>query len=154
MIYNELLLELDEEGVEVIEHRFCSHGLKGLYLDNVIVMNCIAIATEKEKTCILAEEFGHYHTTYGNILDQKNVSNIKQEKRARNWAYEKLISLDKLISAYEAGVRNSYDLSDFLGVTEDFLQNALKHYHEKFGLSVKQEDYLIYFNPFGIFHGP
>jgi len=86
-------------------------------------------------------------------LNQKNMSNIKQEKRARNWAYEKLISLEKLIEAYEAGVRNCYDLADFLGVTEEFLQNALKRYTEKYCLYVQQEDYLIYFSPLGIFRG-
>src|SRR5680860_935696 len=100
-------------------------------------------ATDKEKACILAEEYGHYRTTSGNILNQKNVSNIKQEKRARNWGYEKLVSLEKLIEAYKAGVQNCYDLADFLDVTEDFLQNALKHYQEKYGLYVKQEDYII-----------
>ena len=150
MIYNALVSELAEEGVEVIEYRFCSRALKGLYVDNVIAINCQGITSEKEKACILAEEYGHYRTTYGNILNQKDVSNIKQEKRARNWAYEKLISLEKLIEAYEAGVRNCYNLVDFLGVTEDFLQNALKHYTEKFGLYVKQEDYIIYFSPLGI----
>lgn len=150
MTYDGLVLELAKEGVELIEHSFCSRALKGLYVDNVIAINYEGIATDKEKTCILAEEYGHYRTTSGNILNQKNVSNIKQEKRARNWAYEKLISLEKLIEAYEAGVQNSYELTDFLGVTEDFLQNALKHYKEKFGLYVKQEDYLIYFSPLGI----
>ena len=134
MTYDSLVLELAREGVEVIEHSFSSRALKGLYVDNVIAINYKSIATDKEKACILAEEYGHYRTTSGNILNQKNVSNIQQEKRARNWAYEKLVSLKKLIEAYEAGVKNSYDLADFLGVTEDFLQNALKHYHEKFGL--------------------
>jgi len=150
MTYESLVSELAKEGVEVIEHSFCSRALKGLYVDNVIVINSKGIATGPEKTCILAEEYGHYHTTYGNILNQKNVSNVKQEKRARNCAYEKLVSLEKLIEAYEAGVRNGYDLVDFLGVTEDFLQDALNHYTEKFGLSVIQEDYLIYFSPLGI----
>ena len=150
MTYDSLVLELAKEGVEVIEHSFSSRALKGLFADNVIAINYKSIATDKEKACILAEEYGHYRTTSGNILNQKNVSNIQQEKRARNWAYKKLVSLEKLIEAYEAGVQNSYDLADFLGVTEDFLQNALKHYHEKFGLYVKQEDYLIYFSPLGI----
>jgi len=55
MIYNALVLELAEEGVEVIEHRFCSRALKGLYVDNVIVINCVGITNEKEKNCILSE---------------------------------------------------------------------------------------------------
>lgn len=150
MNYDSLVLELVKEGVEVIEHRFCNSGLKGLYFDNVIAINCKGILNEKEKACILAEEYGHYCTSYGNILDQRNLSNIKQEKRARNWAYEKLVSLKRLIDGYEAGVRNCYELADFLGVTEDFLRKALNHYHEKCGLYAAWEDYLIYFSPLGV----
>jgi len=150
MTYDSLVLELANEGVEVIEHSFCSSALKGLYVDNVIAINYKSIATDKEKACILAEEYGHYCTSYGNILNQRKMTNVKQEKRARNWAYEKLVPLEKLIEAHEAGVRNCYDLVDFLEVTEDFLKDALKHYTEKFGLYVIQEDYLIYFSPLGI----
>ena len=150
MNYDNLVLELVKEGVEVIEHRFSNSGLKGLYFDNVIAINCKVILNEKEKACILAEEYGHYRTSYGNILDQRNVSNVKQEKRARNWAYEKLVSLEKLIDGYEAGIRNCYELADFLGVTENFLRETLSHYHEKYGLYAKWDGYLIYFSPLGI----
>lgn len=152
MTYDDLVSELEEEGVEVLEHNFRSRALKGLYVDNVIVINCKAMTTEAEKTCILAEEYGHYRTTYGNILNQKDVSNIKQEKRARNWGYEKLIPLEKLIGAHEAGIRNCYDLIEFLEVTEKYLHDALQHYTEKFGLYVIRQDYVIYFSPLGIFH--
>jgi len=148
--YDDLISELDKEGVEVIEYPFGNRALKGLYVDNVIAINK-SIATDVEKACILAEEYGHYRTTHGNILNQKNVSNIKLEKRARNWGYEKLIPLEELIEAYEAGVRSCYDLAEFLGVMEDFLQDALKHYAEKYGLYVNQADYLIFFSPLGIF---
>jgi len=151
--YDGLVSELDKEGVKVIEYHFSNHALKGLLVDDVIAINSKAIATEAEKICILAEEYGHYRTTYGNILDQKSVTNIKLEKRARNCGYEKLISLEKLIEAYEAGVRSCYDLADFLGVTENFLQKTLKHYTEKYGLYVQQGDYLIYFSPLGVFRG-
>ncbi|MCO5387845.1 MAG: hypothetical protein NHB14_20980 [Desulfosporosinus sp.] len=150
MNYDSLVSELEKEGVEVIEHKFCNSALKGLYFDNVIAINFKVRMTEKEKTCILAEEYGHYRTSYGNILNQKNVTNIKQEKRARNWAYKKLVPLEKLVDAYEAGVCNRYDLADFLGVTEDFLKDAIKHYHEKYGVYTEWEDYLIYFNPLGV----
>ena len=48
MIYESLICELEKEGVEVIEHAFQSPALKGLCVDNVIVINYKAIATEKE----------------------------------------------------------------------------------------------------------
>ena len=150
MNYESLIIELEKEGVEVIEYKFRSDSLKGLYFDNVITLNPANIIDEKEKACILAEEYGHYRTSFGNILDQKNTSNIKQEKRARNWAYEKLIPLEKIIEAFEACICNRYDLADFLGVTEIFLDLTLGHYKEKFGIYVKLGNYLIYFSPLGV----
>jgi hypothetical protein len=39
----------------------------------VIVINYLPTATIKEKACILAEEYRHYRTTYGNILYKKRA---------------------------------------------------------------------------------
>lgn len=150
MNYESLILELEKEGVEVIEYKFQSGSLKGLYFDNVITLNPSNIIDEKEKACILAEEYGHYRTSFGNILDQRDTSNIKQEKRARNWAYEKLVPIEKLIDAFEACICDRYDLADFLGVTENFLDLTLGHYKEKFGAYVEWRNYEIYFSPLGV----
>ena len=54
-----------------------------------------------EKACVLAEELGHYHTTTGCILNQQDISNRKQERRARIWAYDRLISLSGIVKAYK-----------------------------------------------------
>lgn len=35
--------------------------------------------------CILAEEFGHHYTSFGDIIDLSDPSNRKQEHRARLW---------------------------------------------------------------------
>ena len=51
------------------------------------------IETNTEKTCVLAEELGHYYTTTGDILDQSDTMNRKQEYRARLWGYNRLIGL-------------------------------------------------------------
>lgn len=56
--------------------------LKGLYYNGTIGIDK-NIETDKEKACVLAEELGHYHTSSGNILDQGDVFNRKQELRAR-----------------------------------------------------------------------
>lgn len=108
------------------------------------------ITAKAEKTCILAEELGHYHTTSGDILDLTDVRNRKQEKRARNWGYEKLIPLQSFVEASKEGVRNQYELAEFLEVTEEFLEEAIAHYKEKYGLYVEWTSYLIYFDPLGV----
>jgi len=123
--------------------------IRGLYGDNIIWLNQ-RLTTDTEKACVLAEELGHYHTSSGNILEQTEVVKTKQEKRARNWAYEKLIPLWSFVRASKEGIRNSYDLAEFLNVTEEFLEQAIAHYKEKYGLCVEWTSYVIYFEPLGV----
>jgi hypothetical protein len=151
MTYDKLLEEARSENIEVIDN--CKlRGLKGLYIDNIISLS-EDINCHREKKCILAEELGHHYTSYGNILNQKEISNIKQEQKARRWAYERLINFDDLIAAYEEGVKNRYELSLFLEVTEKFLEKAVEYYRMKYGTYYKYKDVVIYFDPLGILKG-
>lgn len=148
---DKLLIEAECEGIEVLEHNFISSKIKGLYIDGVITLNSFQLSSYTEKTCVLAEEIGHHHTTYGNILDQKCIVKRKQEKRARCWAYYKLVPLEAFVQAHEAGVKNRYEFAELIGVTEDFLENTIERYKEKYGLYTKLNDlYTIYFEPLGV----
>ena len=147
--------ETADEKIQLLTNEMPS-SLKGLYYSSddgippAIALNS-SMRTETEKTCVLAEELGHYYTSTGNILDQTKVVNIKQEKRARNWGYEKLIPLQSFVEATREGVRNRYELAEFLGVTEDFLEAVINRYKEKYGLYVEWTSYVIYFEPLGVF---
>jgi len=88
--------------------------IKGLYSDNVIAINK-NISTSTEKTCILAEELGHFHTSYGNILDQSQITNRKQEIIARRWAYQKLVPLEAFVLAYKKRVSGIGEFAEMLG---------------------------------------
>jgi len=147
-MYETLAREAENECIEVIEISF-KGKIKGLYYNRVIAINK-HIETTAEKTCILAEELGHYYTSAGNILDQSKIENRKQERRARTLAYQKLVPLDKLVLAYKEGIRTKYELAEFLGVTEQFLAEALKYYKEKYGPYRRVDDYYICFEPLGI----
>lgn len=149
MNYELLLKESDSAGLIVKEK-----PLK--YNDGRIKGRRVAIRkdikTTTEKGCILAEELGHYHTSTGDILNQNDISNRKQELHARAWAYDKMIGLNGIISAYKHGCRTKYDIAQFLDVTEGFLYDALKYYSSKFGIYTRIDNYIIYFEPtFGVF---
>lgn len=148
MTYEKLLKEAQHHGVDIYEKPMQPRN-KGLYSDNVIWINK-HIETSIEKACVLAEELGHYHTSAGDIIDQSDLSNRKQEKRARSWAYERLVPLGKIVQAHKNHIRNRYELAEFLGVTESFLEEALDRYKEKYGLSTKFESYVICFEPLGV----
>ena len=105
------------------------------------------LSTSVEKACVLAEELGHHYTTYGNILDQSDTSNRKQELRARAWAYNKQIGLLGLIRAYEHGCRNRFEIAEYLEVTEEVLEECLIFYRNKYGMCTNVDNYVVYFIP-------
>lgn len=120
--YEKLLSEYGEE-LDISE-RCMKH--KGLYADDTIWIN--KDLSTAEKACILAEEIGHYETSVGDILDQKDIGNAKQEYRARAWAYKKMIPFDVLIKALSLGYTQVYDMAEHLSVDEQFLRDCLQHY--------------------------
>jgi Zn-dependent peptidase ImmA (M78 family) len=148
MTYEDLLIKIEKEGIEYFENNYIGK-MKGLYIDNTITLNS-NIDTEAEKKCILAEELGHHFTSYGNILDQSKVENKKQERRARAWAYDRLIGINGLINAYKYGCKSKYEIAEYLNVSEQFLEEATTYYNEKYGLYYEIDNYIVYFNPLGV----
>jgi len=120
-------------------------GLKGLYFDGNIALE--RKMSQTEKSCVLAEELGHYYTTSGNILDQTDVSNRKQEYRARLYGFNLKIGLMGLIRAFEHGCRSASDIAEYLDVTEEYLKEAVDCYRSKYGVCAIVDNYAIYFIP-------
>ena len=105
------------------------------------------ITTTAEKSCVLAEELGHYYTTVGDILDQSKPESRKQERQARFWAYNKQIGLIGLVRAFEHGCQNRFEIAEYLEVTEEFLEECIECYRNKYGICKQVDNYLIYFIP-------
>ncbi len=149
MTYDNLLDEADKENIYVIENAKFQSKASGLINNDVIGINK-NVRSSTQRTCILAEELGHYYTSSGNILDQSSAANRKQERTARVWAYNRLIGLSGIVDSYKAGCRNLYEIAEHLEVTEIFLSDALACYKEKYGLYAQVDNYVIYFEPLGV----
>lgn len=143
MKYDVLLNDANTEGLSVKERPFHTYDgrIKG---KNIYLRKDM---TTIEKTCVLAEELGHYHTTVGNIMDMSNPQNRKQERQARMWGYNKLIGLTGIIQAFRAGCHSRHETAEYLGVTEEFLQECIDCYTEKYGEYTKIDNYIIFFIP-------
>lgn len=144
--YEKLTSEACEDGIEIIEKEFNSDRIKGLYCDRTIAINK-NIKTAAEKADVLAEELGHYHTTVGDIIDMSDTRNRKQERQARLWSYNKRIGLSGIISAFEHGCLNRYEMADYLNVSEKYLQDAIDCYRDKYGIGTMADGYYIMFIP-------
>ena len=149
MNYEQLLAVADQEGLLVKEQPLTEHD--GLIRGRRVAIRQ-KIDTQKEKSCVLAEELGHYSTSSGDILAQSKVENRKQEYRARLYGYNLKIGLTGLIRAYEAGCRNLYEMAEYLDATEEYLKEAIDCYRSKYGLCISVDNYIIYFEPFAVMH--
>lgn len=144
MNYETLLKEADSLGLIVKEKplRYNNGRIKG---------NRIAIRkdieTTNEKACVLAEELGHHYTAAGNILDQSTATNRKQEMRGRIVAYNKLVGLRGIIDAYLHNCQNLFETAEYLGVTEEFLNDSLTYYTNKYGVCTQVDNYVVFFQP-------
>ncbi len=144
MNYEQLLTVADRDGLLVKEQPLQVHD--GLISGKRIAIRK-GIQTQTEKSCVLAEEIGHYRTSTGDILDQSKTENRKQELHARIWAYNELIGLKGIIRCYEHRCHSFSEMAEHLDVTEEFLSDALKYYRKKFGLCTVLDNYIIYFEP-------
>ena len=148
MNYEELQIQACKDGIEIIEYPFQSINIKGLYCNGTVALN--EDMTQVEKSCVLAEEIGHHCTSSGDILNQNDIMNRKQEYRARLYGYNLKVGLTGLISAYEEGCRNLYEMAEYLDVTEEYLRNVINCYHAKYGQYTIVDNYVIYFEPFAV----
>lgn len=138
-----------ERNITLIKDDIPSNKMKGLYFDNTIIYDR-SLCTSAEKACVLAEELGHYETSAGDILDYSTVNSKKQERKARLWAADRLISFEDFIEASRQGIRNRYELAEFLNVTEEFLQESIQMWKEKYGNYISFGGYFITLEPLGI----
>lgn len=120
--YEKLISEYENDLV-IVEALMRSDGL---YSDGCVWVN--SKLTEDAKCCVLAEEIGHYMTSSGDILNQKNLNNQKQEFRARKWAYEKMLPPEAIYAALGYGCREAWEIAEYLGIDEGFVKDALKYY--------------------------
>lgn len=131
--------------VGIINYDFNSNRIKGLYCDGTVALS--KSLSGRERICVLTEELGHYYTTTGDIICQSSVANRKQERRARVWAYEKLVGLMGIVRCHQNGCSTLYDMAEFLEVTEKFLSEALQYYKDRHGVCATVDNYVIYFEP-------
>ena len=145
LIYDNLLIEAEHEGLIVKEKPL--QGADGRIKGERIAIRK-DIPTLSQKSCVLAEELGHHYTTVGNIIDMQDIKNVKQERQARIWAYDKLIGLTGIIQVHRHHCTTRHEMAEDLGVTEEFLQEAIDYYTQKYGDGARLIDgYYIIFVP-------
>lgn len=96
-----------------------------------IAIDPFKIESEADEKVKLAHELGHCMT--GSFYNEHSPFDIrsKKERSADKWAITQLIPEDELKSAFKSGCENRWQLSEYFGVPEDFMQKALDYYSEQ-----------------------
>ena len=131
-------------GLAIHEEKMQCHD--GLLIGRDIIIR-EDLPTLAKKTDVLAEEIAHAELTVGNILDQTDSNNRRQEHKARLRAARMRVPLEGLAAAFEARCRNGYEIAEFLDVSEDTLLEALELYREAYGPAAVAGDFVIRFEP-------
>ncbi len=125
MTYEQLLDEAFVEGL-IVKEKPLQSGDGRIKGTRIAIRK--DIETSNKKMCVLAEEIGHYMTSTGNILDQSDLNNAKQERRARVWAFNRVIPVERIIEAASKGYTQVYEMAEYLDVDEEFLREGLAYH--------------------------
>ena len=94
-----------------------------------IGINPFMLESEADEKVKLAHELGHCETgAFYNMYAPLDIR-AKHEHRADKWAIKKLVPKDELKQACKS-CRNRFELAEYFGVTEDFMQKALDYYRQ------------------------
>lgn len=143
--YDDLLINANKQGFLVVEIDLGTDTPCGKCIGNTIYIN--NRITTKEKACILAEEIGHYYLTVGDITNQKDINNKKQELKARRYGYNLLIEPDDIIHAVKKGCNNRYEIADYLNISEEFFEELIEDYKKRYGIGVLVGNYYLQLEP-------
>ena len=108
--------------------------------DCYIAIDRDRIETSAEEEVRLWHEMGHCMTGCFYCPDTTHECRGRLEARATRWAIRKRLPIRKLKAAINrCKPRNDYELAEELGLTVDFVRDAIKYYTEALGLRIIEE---------------
>ncbi len=86
-----------------------------------------SITEEKE---LLAEELGHYYCNAFYNSSSSSSTIAQKEYRANKWKCTVLVSANDFKDAFKKGLKNIYEVADYLCLSEDTVAFAYNYYKE------------------------
>ena len=125
-------------GASIVDYDFAS-SIRYVYHNGVIGINknIVDVATRR---CIIAFGIGR-HLMHNN----KSISFNEEQSNmvALHCAVSLLMPFDVLVEAGKLGLRTANDLSEFLGVTPDFVRTGVEFYKNAYGVRILYQDWII-----------
>lgn len=106
----------------------------------------------KRRSAILAEEYGHDQTSVGDtVRTNDSIVISRAEERALKKAVEISVCPEDFIAAIKSGVRNWYELSNHLELSESFLRKAIDIWKRTIGPCYWHDNQLLWFDPLELY---
>ena len=126
---------IEEENIILEEVNFNQSNIEGIYfkvpgLSPTIGIHKNIVTDTRKYISVLAEELGHHFTSIGDLSAEcvtynQKINKSRQEKRARIWAANYLISDEEINRAIIQNIGNIYALSIHFNVTEEIIKYKL-----------------------------
>lgn len=141
----EELLDWIDDRIPILEGKFLEILKDQAYYrrGKIFLDTSLSYIQQKE---VVVEEYGHFRTTIGVILDQSVQSNRKQEAQARKLGYELAITLDDIIQCKYLGFTYYWECAEYLNYSPEFVYNVVQHYKTKYGTSFVYKNFQINFS--------
>ncbi|MBL1228726.1 ImmA/IrrE family metallo-endopeptidase [Enterococcus sp. BWB1-3] len=140
--YEELFLKISDE-VPIVETSLTGYNLYGFYYNNIIYIEETLSLVDKYET--LLEEYGHYRTSSGVILDLKERANRQQESLAFSHSLGTRVTIEDFLECYEKGMKYYWEVAEYLGLSSEFLYNLVQEVKRRHGLIIEYKNYVIKF---------
>lgn len=143
--YEKLIVKAEKLGAEVREIDFGTDKKCGRCLNNLIYIN--NRMSEIEKYEVLAEELGHFKTTYGNILNQSNTTNRKLENVARREGFNIIVEPNDVVEAIRHNAFTMYEIAEYIHVSVETFFDILEDWKRKYGVGIQVGTCYLQFEP-------
>lgn len=132
--YEELLLKFSRE-ILIVETSLKKAGVTGLYVNknnNELILIEKTLSNTDKKT-VLLEEYGHYKTSTGNILNLQDIQNIKQERRALEYSIDMFFPIEVIDKALSSScdTTSNYEIAENLDVSCEYLEEIYNCHKRK-----------------------
>ena len=131
MKINKLYELAEKENIDIYNYKMI-HSKARIISDvkSAIFINYSQIDTSIEEKEILAEELGHYYYDSYYTINSSKLDIDRCEYRANKWKALTLCSLELILSCFNSGICNLYDIAEKLDISPNTVEFAYNYYKE------------------------
>lgn len=133
--------------VELLEYNLPVDGMYYATRDYATITLSTRLETSNARNCALARGLGYHFSAPPNLLDAPAKLRRIYDRAAFGWAAKQLVPLQRIVDAWQAGIRDEWELADYLNVTPKFLEDAIDYLRHKHGLYVRHGNMCIWLKP-------